>query len=112
MPTRSLAFRRMATATARTQRRALSGGKSAGYLARLSGVRLLPLMPLDAETRARPELATFHELKETFVETGVDIAEGDLLTLAGVAYPVRAVEEWPWVDGSVYLRVLVEQLKR
>lgn len=112
MTPRSVAFGRMATARASTKRAALSGGKSAGFAAKLSDVRCLPLMPVDAETRSRPELATFHELKETFVESGLDIAEGDLLVLGGVEYPVRAVEEWPWSDGSTFLRVLVEQLKR
>jgi hypothetical protein len=108
----SSSFTRLATVTASTKRATLTGGKSSGFAASLSGVACLPLMTVDAETRQRETLKTFHELKDTYVGTGLDIAEGDVLTVAAVDYPIRVVEEWPWGDGSTFLRLIVEVLKR
>lgn len=107
------AFARVAKQAATTKRAALSSaGVSTGHAIKLIGIWCLPLMPVDAETRNRPELRTFHEVKETFVESGLDIIEGDMLTISGADYPVRAAEEWPWRNGETYLRLIVEQLKR
>jgi hypothetical protein len=104
-------FARWATVTASTKRATLTSGKSTGFAASIASLKCLPLMPVDAETRNRAELSTFHEVKETYVETGLDIKDGDMLTVAGVDYPVRAVEEWPW-RGITFLRLIVEELKR
>ena len=108
----TMAFARAATVTATTKRATLSGGTSTGYVTHLSGVKCLPLMSVDPETRNRPELQTFHEVKETFVDGGLDIMEGDKLVIGSVEYPIRAVDEQPWLFGGSYLRLLVEELKR
>lgn len=106
-------FARIASQDAATKRATLSGaGVRSGYSVFLTGLKCLPLMPVDAETRNRPELQTFHEVKETYLESGLDIDEGDMLVIDGVDYPVRAVEDWPWRGGETYLRLIVEQLKR
>lgn len=106
------AFDRFASETAATKRATLSSGKASGHTSYLTGVACMPLAPVDAETRNRPELQTFEVIKETYVKTGLDIIEGDLLTLGGVDYPIRAVENWPWATGVAYLRLVVEVLKR
>lgn len=110
----SLGFTRMATVTASTKRPpAISSGIRGAATANLSSLACFPLDPLDPELRARLGIDTPHELLQTFVQGGLDIVEGDLLTVSSVDYPIRAVEEWYWPhDSANYLRLIVEELKR
>ena len=110
----SQALRRLATLTASTKRTpALSSGKRGAPVAYLSGLLCTPLDPVDPETRQRLQLDTPHELKQTFVRGMVDIVEGDLLVVAAVEYPVRAVAEWAASTrgGDAYLHLTLEVLK-
>ena len=101
----------MATVTASTKRAPRVAGTSSAFVTHLARVKCLPLMPVDAETRNRPELQTFMSLHETFVDSDADIIAGDKLVIAGTDLPIRAVEVWPW-ESTSYLRVIVERLER
>ena len=100
-----------ATATASTKRSpALSGGKRGPAVTHLIGVACDPLLPVNAETAERAGLDTPHNVFETFVYSDADIEQGDSLTVAGIDYPIRAVERWPWADGY-YLHIICELVK-
>lgn len=104
----------MATVTASTKRPpAISSGIRGAATTNLSSLSCLPLDPVDAELRARVAIDTPHELLQTFVQDGLDIAEGDILVVDSTEYPIRAVEDWYWgPDEENYLRLIVEELKR
>ena len=94
---------------------AISGGKRGEPVAHLARVRCTEFYPIDAETRQRQVLNTPHEVYQIFTDATADIAKADVLTpietttlVVGDAYTVMAVERWPWTDGCVYLRVMVE----
>jgi len=108
------AFRHMATVRASTKRAAAPvSGKTSAPAANLASLKCTPLDPVDAELSKRLGLDTPHELLQTFVEGGLDIREGDTLTVGGVDYPIRACEDWTWpVDRLAYRRLVVEDLKR
>lgn len=107
-------FRRFATVTASTKRApAISGGKRGTPVTEIASLRCTPLDPVDAELRQRLSLETPHELMQTFVDGALDVVEGDILTVGGVDYPIRAVENWTWRhQGSDFRRLILEDLKR
>lgn len=81
-PPGSLAFKRMATVTASTKRSpALSSGVRGAMTTNLASVKCTPLDPVDPDLRSRLKLNTPHELLECFV------------------------------DGTPYLRLILEDLK-
>ena len=110
----SLGFTRFATVSASTKRPpAISSGKRGAPVEKLASLACLPLDPVDAELRQRLGIDTPHEVLQTFTQNGLDIEEGDLLVVASVEYPIRAVEEWYWgPDSADTLRLVVEDLKR
>jgi len=109
----SIVFSRLATVTASTKRApALASGKRGSPTTYLSSLACLPLDPVDAEVRQRLALNSPHELVQTFVQGGLDIAEGDLLVVGGAEWPIRAVEDWVWPgEGLAYQRLILEELK-
>ena len=94
--------------TASTKRDTLAGGKFTPAV-NLAVVSITSPYPADPELRQRLELDTPHELLEVFTAS-VDIREGDILTYAGVDYPIRSCANWPAGD-SRFLRLIVEDLK-
>jgi hypothetical protein len=110
----SSTFLMLASETSSTKRPpALSGGVRGAPETFIASLRCLPLAPVDAETRQRLGIDTPHELRQTFIQGGLDIAEGDVLVVGSAEYPIRAVEEWwwPW-DGEDTLRLILEELRR
>ncbi len=107
-------FAHLATVTASTKRPAAPvSGKTTTPAAKLASLKCTPLDPVDAELSKRLGLDTPHELLQTFVDGGLDIREGDTLTVGSVDYPIRACEDWTWpVGGLAYRRLVVEDLKR
>lgn len=114
----SASFDHMATVSASTER-AVS---AAGLTTHLSGLSILPLMPVSPETIERLGLNSPREQKETFAKSqahtddGIEVAqvpdirEGDRLVISGVKYPVQAVGEWN--DGTYdYLDIVVDKQK-
>jgi hypothetical protein len=108
------AFGHLATVTASTKRAAAPvSGKTSAPVANLTSLKCTPLDPVDAELSKRLGLDTPHELLQTFVDGGLDIREGDTLTVGSVDYPIRACEDWTWPPSKkAYRRLVVEDLKR
>lgn len=106
-------FRLFATTTASTKRSpAISSGKIGAATTSIASLRCTPLDPIDPELRQRMTINTPHELLQSFTEGGLDILEGDILTVAGTDYPIRAVGEWYWpIDGTNTLYMVLEDLK-
>lgn len=106
-------FARMATVTASTKR----GGSVVGGLeqAEATVIASLKCLPLDSVT---PEVAQgfeqlgFMELLQTAVDGGLDIVEGDTLTVSSTDYPIRAVADWYWrPDTADYMILYLEDIK-
>lgn len=115
----SASFDVLAAKTATTQR---PKADRSGLEAKLSGVKVLPPMPVSAETAEAFGLASPRESKETYTRSHVhwdsgqeveqvpDIVESDRLTVDGATYIIRAVGEWN--DGTHdYKHLLMEQVK-
>lgn len=104
-------MQRFLTVTAATKRApAMAGGKRGGPVAQVMSMRCAPLDPVDPELRQRLALSTPHELLQTFTAE-TDIAQGDLLVVSGVEYPIRSCAEWAW-RGTTFRHLVVEDLKR
>lgn len=102
---------RFATATATTKRSpAVSGGKRGPAVAHLASFSCDPLLPADPQLTQRLGLESATRLFETFVYADLDIVQGDILTVAGADYPIRAVARWPWNDSTYYLHLVVEEV--
>jgi len=110
-------FAKLATVTASTKRPpAISSGKRGAPAENVASLVCTPLDPCDpgmrAELQQRLALNTPHELLQTFVDSGVDIVEGDLLVVDSVEYPVRSAGQWTWgPTSSSYVRLVLEDLK-
>ncbi len=104
----------LATVTASTKRQAApTSGKTAAPVTNLASLMCTPLDPVDAELKKRLGLDTPGELLQTFVDGGLDIRQGDYLTVCSTDYPVRACEDWTWpVNGLAFRRLILEDLKR
>lgn len=104
-------FAAMATQLANTKRNpAAVAGKVGAPQTNLEGIWIVPLMPVSPEVAEQQQLRSPREAKQTFVETGLDIREGDRLVVDGTEYVIRAVGEWDGA-GADFLQVFVEQLK-
>ncbi len=122
----------MATATYSTKRSpAKVAGKTGTSVTHLTGVKMLPIMPLAAgETSVNiaprsPNKATAGRIQDfiiTFAEyqthtdggspvTQVpDIIEKDVLVADGKNYKVRDVDNWPATTSTLaYIRIMVEE---
>lgn len=106
-----MVMKRFLTVTASTKRApAISSGKRGTPVTQVTSLRCTPLDPVDPELRQRLALNTPHELLQTFTaETA--IAQGDLLVVSGVEYPIRSCAEWVW-RGTTFRHLVVEDLKR
>lgn len=91
---------------------ARAGGKRGSPATNLTALTCMPLDPIDSEIRQRFGLEGPMELLQTFVQKGLDIVEGDILTVSSVDYPIRAVGDWYWFgDDADYQHLIVEDLK-
>lgn len=109
----SASFQKLATVTCGTKRATVGAtGKRGTPTTNLSGLKCLPLDPLDPEIRIRLELDTPHELLQTMIEGGPDIKEGDVLTVGSSEYDIRSVADWTWRPSATDTLLLVlEELK-
>ena len=104
-------FDRMATVTASTKRSAgIASGLEAGYVENIASLKCFPLDPLDPNMSSGVKGLGWHETLQTFTEGDLDIVEGDLLVVATVEYPIRAVAEWTWKDTE-YKHLFVQDIK-
>ena len=99
-------FQRLATAVASTKRSDLT----TGFATELTGLKCLPLMPVDPETRKRLELNTPHVIYETYLHGDLDIRKGDRLVVDSVEYPIHSVAPWPW-QSDIFLHLILEDLR-
>lgn len=105
-------FERLATTTASTKRSVKAGSQFGEPTSNLSGVACLPVMPIDPQVAATMNVEAPYELMETFVDGVIDIVEGDLMTVDGIEYRVRAVGDWPFAYSSTAYKALVlEEVK-
>ena len=114
----SKAFDRIANVTASTKRPpSVSDGKRGSPATNISSLSCTPLDPADPGTRSelqeRLGLETPYELLQTYVDTALDIKEGDILVVDGTEYPIRAVADWA-AAGSMpaYKALIIEELKK
>lgn len=110
-------FAKLATVMASTRRSpAISGGKRGAPVTNIASLTCTPLDPADpgeeAEIQRRLSLETPLKLRQTFVDDGLDIVEGDLLVVGGTEHSIRAVAPWTWRRTDTYLRLLVEAPRR
>ena len=105
-------FTLMATVTASTTRRP---NADAGELfqvpaSSIASLKCTPLDQLDAETAHLFGLMTPYTSRQTFVQSGLDIVKGDILTVGSTAYDIRSVESYQWTPDSaaVYARLILE----
>jgi len=107
----SSSFAKMALVDCYTKRPpALSGGARGGPVLHLSNLKCTPLDSVSAEIAMRPELQTPHVLRQTFIESS-EIRPGDVLVVAGVEYPVKAVDPINW-HGTTCSHLFLEVLQR
>jgi len=109
----SRSFARQATISAHTLRPpAVASGLRGEPVPYLSAITCTPLDPVDMEARQRMGLEGSARLLQVFVDGGIepDIRANDRLVVAGIEYPVRAVEPWRWPPTSDkhFVRVVVE----
>lgn len=103
---------RILTTAASTKRRpAMSSGKIGAMTTNVASLLVAPLAPVDADLQQRLALDTPHELLQTVCDGAYDVAEGDVLVVGSVEYPVRACEDWGPVRGRSFRRVVLEDLK-
>lgn len=110
----------LATIACSTKRASISGGKRGTAVTNLAGLYCTPLDPVDADLASRAGLNTPLEVLQTFIQgttdTALDIANGDLLTVAGVDYPIRAswdYSNWGGIDSdsSYWKWLILEEIK-
>lgn len=109
----SKSFTRAANVTASTKRPpTISSGLRGAPETYLTDIACTPLDPVDPELKQRMGLDSPHELLQTFVDTALDIVEGDILVIDSEEYPIRAVGDWA-STGSMpaYKWLVVEELK-
>lgn len=108
-------FAHLATESASTKRTpAMSGGKRGAPVTDLTGLACTPLDPLETRQKDRLQLATPHEVLQTYLIVGTEFAQlfledlktaeadlsatlpqaGDWLIVGSSAYPILAVGEW------------------
>lgn len=105
-------FTRLLTVTASTKRPpAVSNGKRGELAAYLSTLKCSPLDPVSAEISQRVALNTPHEVLQAFIGAD-DVREGDVLTVGGKDYPIRAVEDWANFRGVTFRVMVLEDIKR
>lgn len=108
----SSSFTRMATVTASTKRLAtVSSGKRGAAATNISSLKCTPLDPVDEELRVRFSTRASQEIRQCFVQGGLDIVPGDTLVVGSDEYSIRAVGDWWWRPGAAdYVRLVLEEV--
>jgi hypothetical protein len=105
----SASFTKMATVTASTKRNpAPVSGKTGAAAAKLTGLKILPLMPVSKEIEERYQLKSPRLSYVTYTQGAPDIINGDVLTVSAVDYKVIGAPPWP-TDNS-FLELVIEKV--
>lgn len=104
----------LATVTASTKRSpAIVSGKRSTPTTSIASLSITPLDPVSVETMQRMSLGTPVNFYECYAAGGLDIRAGDVLTVSGTDYPIRAVGEWEWPNRGTqehYTHLVVEKV--
>ncbi|MEY4075385.1 MAG: hypothetical protein RJA29_2742 [Pseudomonadota bacterium] len=108
-----MTLRRFATVTADVLRATLTNGKRGAATTHLSMLQATPLQPANPELLLRMELRTPHQVFETYVVGHHDIVTGDMLSIAGVTYPIRGVAKWEPPGRAIgeFMHLVVEDVQ-
>lgn len=105
---RSRSFQWLSDTQASTKRNpAAVAGVVAAPATYLTGLELLPIMPVSDDIRLRYTIESPREAYVTYIQGVVDIVEGDILVVDSVSYPVRAASPWP---AHNYTEVIVDKV--
>lgn len=105
-------FDQIATVACGTKRAAIVGTKRGTPATNLTGLKCTPLDVVTADVAARAGLSSPHELLQTFIEGGSDIANGDLLTVGSTDYPIKSIADWPaWKRVGSFKHLILEDIK-
>lgn len=105
----SASFARFATTSASTKRNPAAAAGTVGVPATyLSGLLIVPLMPVSQEIIERYQLKSPRKSFVTFVEGAPDIAEGDVLVVSTAEYKVVGAEPWP--GDQAFYQLVVEKV--
>jgi hypothetical protein len=87
-------------------------GKRAGGYVNLADIQALPLMPASSDIVQRMALQTPMKLLVTYFEAeeGLTFAEGHILSMDSIDYPVRGLAPWPY-GGKMTYEIVVEDLR-
>ena len=106
-------FDKLATVTASTKR----GGTVVDGLEQapaevIASLSCLPLDSVSPEVAQGFEELSWREILQTAVQGGLDIVEGDILTVGETDYPIRSVADWYWgPDDADYQILILEDTK-
>lgn len=108
----SRSFTKMATVTASTKRPpAMADGKRGAPVPYLTGLPCTPIDPVTSELQRQAVTEAPYVARQTFLQSGPDIRQGDLLVVGSTSYAIRAVEPWYWPgDATNYLRLELEEV--
>lgn len=102
-------FIRMASVTASTKRNpAPSSGKVGTTVTNLTGLKILPLMPVSKEIVERYQLKSPRLNFVTYIEGSPDIASGDALVVGSEEYKIVGCPPWP--SDRAFLELVVEKV--
>jgi hypothetical protein len=105
----SASFTRLATVEAITKRNpAKSGGKVGAPVEHLTGLKILPLMPVSKEIQEKYQLKSPRLSFVTYIQDVTDILHGDVLVVDSVDYNIIASS--PWVGIWECLELVVEKV--
>lgn len=107
-------FDRLATTTASTKRGGGIGvdGLEIDPSTQIASLKCLPLDSVSPEVSLGIEGLGWSEILQTTVDGSLDIVEGDLLVVASVEYPIRAVADYEWSPTGKVFRVLYLEDKK
>jgi hypothetical protein len=105
----SVSFRLMATATYSTKRNATTSGVTTKAVAKLTGVKGTPMMPVSAEIMERYQIRSPRQPFVIYVEGTLDIVSGDTIVFGSTDYPIMGLGPWP--TDRAFLEILVEAVK-
>lgn len=107
-------FARLATSTASTKRNPTPvGGKVGSPVTYLTGLKIVPPLPVSSEVAGRFQINSPRESKVTYIDAiaGVlpDVREGDQLIIGSTTYHVQAAGEWP--GSASVLELILSEVK-
>lgn len=109
MSNTSASFAQLEAGTAAIRRKiAMVAGKR-GTAGTSATYNVLPLMPVDPETRLQLGLDSSVEFLQTFIQGDPDVIKGDVLVKGKILYPIRYVGRWP-INNDIRTHLVIEKV--